>query len=128
MNKSSKNRKHQRIPCDLELTFHDARGGNFIGAGRFLDIAAGGGALETDLRLERGLWYELRWKWREETLRIPARVAWDGHRDPRSGSARYGMAFSPHPSLQNQVKAIIEQVRAQLWNTDGKDKRDFWKV
>ena len=124
----TKRRLFQRLPCDLPLTISDPKTGDFFAAGRFIDIGVGGGALETEMELQRDGLYTLRWTWRGTTVQLTAQVAWDGGRDPRTGSNRYGVTFNRTTKLHHQLKAMIDHVREQLWHSDGRTSRDFWRI
>ena len=126
--KTTRRRLFQRLPCDLPLTLHDLKTGEFVAAGRFIDIGVGGGSIETELSLERGKSYDLRWSWRSQALRVPAHMVWDGHRDPRTGSQRYGIKFNRTARLHAQLKIMVEHVLSQFWNSDGRTTKDYWKL
>jgi hypothetical protein len=128
MDKTTRRRLFQRLPCDLPLTMHDVRTGEFLGAGRFLDIGIGGGAIETELLLERGTTYHMRWHWRSQPIDVPAHMVWDGHRDPRTGSQRYGVKFNRTARVHAQLKDMVEHVLGQLWNSDGRTSKEYWKL
>ena len=124
----TRRRLFQRLPCDLAFTLSDLKTGEFLGAGRFIDIGIGGGAVETELALERGRSYNVRWNWRTQALNAPAHMVWDGHRDPRTGSQRYGIKFDRTARLHAQLKIMVEHVLSQLWNSDGRTTREYWKL
>jgi len=128
MTSATKRRLFQRLPCDLPITFADPKSGDFLGAGRFIDIGVGGGAVETELALSRDLVYTIRWSWRGKTFDVPAHVAWDGGRDPRTGSQRFGIIFNRTTKLHHELKGMIDHVRNQLWLSDGRSSREYWKL
>ena len=128
MSQQTKRRLFQRLPCDLPLTLGDPKTGDFLAAGRFVDIGVGGGAIETEMDLSRDAVYTIRWTWRHQAMEIPAHVAWEGGRDPRTGSSRYGIIFNRTTKLHHQLKDMIDHVRSQLWMSDARTAREFWKV
>lgn len=126
--KDTRRRLFQRLPCDLPFTLHDLKTGDFLASGRFIDIGVGGGAIETEMAMERGRSYDLRWSWRSQPLRVPGHIVWDGHRDPRTGSQRYGIKFDRTAKLHQQLKVMVEHVLSQLWASDGRTAREYWKL
>jgi Tfp pilus assembly protein PilZ len=127
MAKSSR-RVHARYPCDVPVEVFSPVSAKKLADGRLLDLSMGGGSLETVLRLQKGVLYELRLDWLGQPMKLPARVAWVAPVAAKATARRFGMSFNLTTAQESVLKLIVDRLRTEQFPQDRGIARDYWSV
>ncbi len=112
-------RQDERFPCDIPAVLYTPSSGSRIGKAKLVDLALGGGMIETAVSVLRRVPYELRWDWNGESLRVPARVAWEKPKDPATKLRRYGLSFTTTSEQEQILRRLVDALRQGLWSHRG---------
>jgi hypothetical protein len=111
-------RRDDRLPCDLDAAIRAPSTGAKVADVRLTDLGLGGASLRCALPLRRGVSYELEVPRRGlEPWRFPARLAWEGKRDAKTGLYGFGVTFVLTVRQEQRLRELVDEVRRGPWTS-----------